>query len=293
MDTSSDDVDTSSNTVDTIDLQNKINKFEAPIRNYYEGAVDYIPPNFFVTPAYVKLKSVEFEKLIKPTVVVYGPKGVGKSLSLLTLAVEMTNNQDRLLYFSPFSLNLPPDIIKAYLENCGFTHELDKVCLEIVSQHKKVTLLLDFGKAESAGDNQCLITMFKSIIHGTYKHIQVIVALSSGRGGVFSSDQLLKNFMDSAKQIQFTNFSESEALEFCKNFDTIPDKFDYISKLSNNNPGLLHNLKNFVHIQIGRQELLAVQSTASMKSLPQHTLVSFRWRNASLWRKHACLLHIF
>ena len=244
MVSSSNTLDTSSDDVDTIDLKNKINELPAGVKNYFLATVEYIPEQYIVTPAYVKLKSMKFEKLPKPRVVVCGPKGVGKSLSLLTLAVERTIDKDKVLYFSPFSLDASSVIIEDYLKKCGYTCRFDEVCTEIVKQRTRVTLLLDFGKGDCTGDNEPLINRFKMIIRGNYDHIKVIVALSSGQGGIFNKDEFLRSLVSSGKSVSFKNFSDKEASAFC-NILGLKGKFPVLSKLTNNNPGLIYFLMTY------------------------------------------------
>lgn len=247
MDTPTDGEDGS--TVNTIQIKGKIDVLTPALQIYFKGAVNYIPSTYVVTPAYIKLKSLQFDESKKPRIAVCGPKGVGKSLSLLTLAVEMTDNKERVLYFSSFTLDFSYKIKKDYLMACGFSCEYDDLCTEIMNeevngQEKKLTLFLDLGKGDYPGDSLPLINQFRPIIHGNYG-VQVIVALSSGEGGLFKEDQLLQNFMSCATKIRFKNFSHNEALTFCRSFPGMEAKYSDLSELSNNNPGLLYRLEEF------------------------------------------------
>ena len=76
-------------------------------------------------------------------------------------------------------------------------------------------MLLDFGKGDYTGDNEPLINRFKMIIRGNHDHIKVIVALSSGRGGIFNKDEFLRSLVSNGKSVPFINFSDKEASAFC------------------------------------------------------------------------------
>lgn len=61
-----------------------------------------------------------------------------------------------------------------------------------------MTLLLDAGRTDSLGDYCKVLDQFKPILNGAFPHIIVIMAQSSGQGGIFKRT--------SKGEVQFENF---------------------------------------------------------------------------------------
>jgi len=102
------------------------------LKAYLLGVVFYIPPDYVVTSAYKRLKqsytTLKSTGIATPgnklLLLVHGPKGVGKSLSLLALAFEWCSKQtcaeqirteqtraEKVIYFTSSTLNLPQNIV--------------------------------------------------------------------------------------------------------------------------------------------------------------------------------------
>ena len=106
-------------TESTLELLTEIDKIQGNAeKNYFQSALPNIPQHLVFTERYCKLKDYVKSIVDKvlcdvPQVVLTGAKGVGKSISLLTLALEMRSHH--MLYFSSYSVD-NDDILNSYLE---------------------------------------------------------------------------------------------------------------------------------------------------------------------------------
>lgn len=116
-------------------------------------------------------------------------------MSLLALAVEWCSKQtcteqtraEKVIYFTSSTLSLPEKIVRSYLVKYGYSGDLNELNEELISdENTEVTLLLDAGRTDSFGDYCKILDQFKPILNGAYPHIIVIMALSSGQGGIFN-----------------------------------------------------------------------------------------------------------
>jgi len=83
-----------------------------------------------------------------------------------------------------------------------------------------------------------LLDQFKSILIGNFPHIIVIMAQSSGQGGIFNDSQIFIKIKNAAEEAQFENFSDQEAQTFCSCMN-VQGEYDNLKELTNNNPYLL------------------------------------------------------
>ena len=219
------------------------------LRLLSEITLPQIPPEYVLTTKYLELReyadvvfSDTYTSNSVPELTLYGPKGVGKSVSLLALADEFQSTK-KLLYFSSNSLRSPPAVVKAYLSTNKYSCELTELAGELIQKEENVVLLLDLGRTETSNDSSVVLQYFKSICTGNHPHVKLIVALSSGRGGLFIENQFYQNFLSGmGKSLQFTNFTDGEARKFCTCYK-IDDKYKNLKVITNNNPALLHHLK--------------------------------------------------
>jgi len=89
---------------------------------------------------------MKFEE--KRLILLQGPKGVGKSLSLLALAAELHSNYthtERVLYCNFSTINSPHTTEKN-LRKCDCSCELSKLCAELIESETRTWLLLDVGR---------------------------------------------------------------------------------------------------------------------------------------------------
>jgi len=79
----------------------------------------------------------------KQLILLQGPKGVGKSLSLVALAVELYSTNtctERVLYFNVLTLN--SHSAEKYLSKCSCSCEPSKLCTELIQSETRTLLLL-------------------------------------------------------------------------------------------------------------------------------------------------------
>ena len=102
-------------------------------------------------------------------------------------------------------------------------------------------VFLDFGRGVHLTSSKILENTFRIICLGNFNHITLIVALSSGEGGVFNDEKFYEQMlMKSGKHfkfIKFLNNKVSTSLSWNKERDT--PNLEELKEITGNNPLLL------------------------------------------------------
>ena len=83
------------------------------LRAYLEiGGNVNVCDKFLITEDYLKLAKVVFDEEIHHRVLVVGPKGTGKSMSIVNLLVQLSSDEDKpVLYLSTITLKAYPIVV--------------------------------------------------------------------------------------------------------------------------------------------------------------------------------------
>ena len=154
-----------------------------------------------------------------------------------SVVINLMTHTERVLYFNFSTLN--SHTTEKYLRKCDCSCEPNKLCAELIESETRTLLLLDVGRTDQPGDYSEVYGAFNPILCGYYSHITIIMAQSSGRGGVFNTSQVVKamNFSTPHK-VRFENFTVEEAQTLCKYLE-LEEKYDVLTNKTNNNPLLL------------------------------------------------------
>ena len=213
----------------------------------YLNTVFYCPEYFIVTSYFDKLCQYTIESLFQHKDVVpvqiTGPKGVGKSTSLFSLAVNLMKHCQEsdtvVLYFTERSFSCSWYITQKYLKANELTCTEDTIAETLVlSKDRNFVVCADIGKCNSRGGME-LLCMLDTLM-GNFEHIKLIVALSSGKG----IDDKNKEFYQRLKGfgsdiVEITNFSEEEAKQFVTAYNLDEIGLDQLKRMTNFNPSLL------------------------------------------------------
>ena len=159
-----------------------------------------------------------------------GPKGVGKSTTLFFAAIALELKEKEkptqltYLYFSELSFSSP--FLHDYLKQHGITmkptDDLCNISDFILRQHgkpfnklQKFVLLIDIDRL----NRESKLIGFTSSFLGTYVHIRIIIAHSSGATLDHKNRQFYHDLgRHGAEERCLQNFSEEEAREYLKGF---------------------------------------------------------------------------
>jgi len=234
--------------IEVLHFSKEIECSELPhiVKIYFRYALKHIPDFFVVCKLYNELKRFEQPScLLKfPSgvpVQIFGPKGVGKSICLYALALQMTISTPtlKILYFTECSETDGLQCVNGYLQYIGLHCMFDKLVQTIINHQGNIVICLDYGKYNSGGLEQ-----FVHLFNNMHSHVR-IVAHSSGRG--YYADQSLWETFQSLRMIgeivvTGENFSDDEAKKFQEMYKLEDIPFEYVKKKTNCNPLLLQEM---------------------------------------------------